>query len=211
MRHYPLIATLFAIAALAGCGSSPKERFYTLSSGVALERSYTKAPYSIAIGPVTVPEVINRPQLVTYLAPNRVKIAEQARWAQPLKSEIPRVIADNLTQLLNGAYVSVYPENPSPDADYQVRVDVQRFDSALGDAVTIEALWTVRPVQGGAPKNGRSVVREPTNGDGYDALVAAHGRALAAVSRDIAEAIRAASASSQLSGPPGHESSPTMH
>jgi len=36
----------------------------------------------------------------------------------------------------------------------------------------------------------QSAVREPTNGDGYDALVVAHSRALTAVSRDIAEAIR---------------------
>ena len=57
------------------------------------------------------------------------------------------------------------------------------------DALTIEALWAVRPSQG-APKNGRSVVREPTSGDGYDVLVSAHSRAPTAVSRDIAEAIR---------------------
>ena len=190
MRHYTLIATMFAIAALAGCGSSPKSRFYTLSSGAILERSDTKIQYSVTVGPVTVPDIIDRPQIVTSIATNQVQIAEQARWAAPLKSEIPRVIAGNLMQLLDGAYVSVYPENVSPYADYQVRVEVQRFDSTLGDAVTIEALWAVRPAQGGAPKNGRSVVREPTGGDGYDALVAAYSRALNAVSRDIAEVIR---------------------
>jgi len=58
--------------------------------------------------------------------------------------------------------------------------------------VTIDALWTVRRASGGEPRTGRSVVHEPTGGDGYDALVAAHGRALATVSRDVAESIRAA-------------------
>ncbi|MGH8679239.1 MAG: PqiC family protein, partial [Burkholderiales bacterium] len=153
--------------ALAGCGSSPKSHFYTLSSGAALERSDAKAQYSVAIGPVTVPEIIDRPQIVTSIAANQVQIAEQARWASPLKSEISRVIADNLMQLLNGAYVYVYPQNISLNADYQVLVEVQRFDSMLGDAVTVEALWAVRPAQDGAAKNGWSVVREPTNGDGY--------------------------------------------
>ncbi|MGH8744841.1 MAG: PqiC family protein [Burkholderiales bacterium] len=197
IRHYMLIAALLVATVLASCGSSPRERFYTLSTGAALEQMDVNAAYSVAVGPVTVPEIINRPQLVTYLTANQVKIAEQARWAEPLKSEIPRVIAGNLTQLLNGAYVSIYPQNASPEADYRVRIDVLRFDSVLGDAVTIEVLWTVRPAKSGAPTNGRSVVREATGGDGYDALVAAHGRALAAVSRDIAEAIRALSALSQ--------------
>ena len=70
-------------------------------------------------------------------------------------------------------------------------VDIQRFDSVLGEAVTIDALWTVRRAAGGATKTGRSSVRETVSGAGFDALVAAHSRALASVSRDIAGAIRA--------------------
>jgi len=181
---------MLAAAALSGCASSPKSHFYTLSSGAALERSNAKAQYSVAIGPVTVPDIVDRPQIVTNIAANQVQIAEQARWAGPLKSQISLVIAANLMQLLDGAYVYVYPQNVSPNSDYQVLVEVQRFDSTLGDAVTVEALWAVRPAQGGAAKNGRSAVREPTNGNSYDALVAAYSRALTAVSRDIAEAIR---------------------
>ena len=189
-RYYVPIAAVLVAAALSGCASSPKSRFYTLSSGAALERSDAQTQYSVAIGPVTVPEIIDRPQIVTHIATNQVQIAEQERWAGPLKSEIPRVIADNLTLLLDGANVYVYPQNVSPNADYQVPVEVQRFDSRLGDAVTVEALWAVRSAQGGVVKNGRSKVREPTNGNNYDALVAAYSRALTAVSRDIADAIR---------------------
>ena len=197
IRHYTLIAAMFAVAALAGCGSSPKSHFYTLSSGAALERSEAKAQYTVAIGPVTVPDIIDCPQIVTRSGPNQMQIAEQERWASPVKSEISRVIADSLMQQLDGAYVYVYPQFVSLNADYQVLVEVQRFDSKLGDAVTVEALWTVRPAQGGVVKNGRSAVREPTNGNGYDALVAAYSRALTAVSRDIAEAIRALGPSSR--------------
>ncbi|MGH8760520.1 MAG: ABC-type transport auxiliary lipoprotein family protein, partial [Burkholderiales bacterium] len=78
-RHYALIATIFAAAALAGCGSVPRERFYTLSTGTALERVVDNAAYSIVVGPVSVPELVNRPQLVTVLSANQVRIAEQAR------------------------------------------------------------------------------------------------------------------------------------
>ena len=60
--------------------------------------------------------------------------------------------------------------------------------------MTIDALWTVRRNSGGEPKAGRSVVREPIGGDGYDGLVAAYSRALAALSREIAEAIRSGNA-----------------
>ena len=189
-----LIAALLAFPVFSGCGSSPKSTFYTLSSGAAPERAPATAPLSVAIAAVTVPDIVDRPQLVVRVAANQVTINEFARWAAPLKDEIPRVIADNLTQLLNGARVATHPQSGNADTDYLLAIGVQRFDSALGDAATVEVLWTVRPPKGGAPKTGRSVVREPVQARDYDALVAAHSRALAAVSRDIAEAIRAAGA-----------------
>jgi uncharacterized lipoprotein YmbA len=186
-----LIAALLAFPVLSGCGSSPKSTFYTLSSGAAPERATATAPLSVAIGPITVPDIVDRPQFVLRAAANQVTINDYVRWAAPLKDEIPRVIADNLTQLLNGARVATHPQSGNADADYLLAIGVQRFDSALGDAATVEVLWMVRPPKGGALKTGRSVVREPVQGKDYDALVAAHSRALAAVSRDIAEAIRA--------------------
>jgi len=38
--------------------------------------------------------------------------------------------------------------------------------------------------------NGRTVAREPVQGKDYDALAAAHSRAVARLSRDIADAVR---------------------
>lgn len=185
-----LAAALLATAALCACGSSPQPRFYTLSSGAPPQQAAGTAPFSVAIGAVTVPEIVDRPQLVTRAAGNQVAINEFARWAEPLKNAIPRAIADNLTQSLNGARVITYPQSGNADTDYLVAIEVRRFDSAPGEAATIELLWSVRPPKSGAPKTGRSVVREPVQGNDNDALVAAHGRALAAVSADIANAIR---------------------
>jgi uncharacterized lipoprotein YmbA len=186
-------ALCLAVGLLAGCGSSPKVTFYTLSAGLAPEgvaAAGAKTEYRVAIGPVTLPDVVDRPQLVLRVGENRVAIAEQHRWAEPLKSEIPRVLAENLAQLLGTRQVSVYPQSTSGDAEYRALVDFQRVESVLGETVTIDALWTVRRTSGGEPRRGRSLVRESIEGDGYDALVAAHSRALAKVSRDLAEAIR---------------------
>jgi uncharacterized lipoprotein YmbA len=184
------MAALLATPVLFGCGSSPKSAFYTLSAGTAPMQASATPPLSVAIGPVTVPHMVDRPQIVLRASMNQITISEFARWSAPLKDEIPRVIADNLTERLRGAYVSTYPQAGSADADYLVTIDVRRFDSALGDAATVEVLWTVRPPKGEV-KAGRSVAREPTRGTDYDALVSAHGRALAAVSNDIADAILA--------------------
>jgi len=188
-RHSDFIAALVLASALAACGS-PTPRYYMLS---APEQPAAKGAYSVAVGPVTVPESVDRPQFVLRTGANEVTIAEQTRWAESPRSEIPRVIAANLAQALGDAYVSAYPQGIGSEADYRVAVDIQRFESAPGDAATVEAQWTVSAAKdkGGAPRSGRSLVREPVRSKDYDALVAAHGRALASISRDIAEAVRA--------------------
>jgi hypothetical protein len=115
---------------------------------------------------------------------------EYERWASPLTSEIARVIAANLGRELGATRVSSYLQTALPNPDVQVLVDVRRFDSVLGEGVTIDVLWGIRRKTGAAVKTGQSLVREPVSGGGVNDLVAAHSRALAQVSRDIASAIR---------------------
>ena len=181
--------------ATAGCSRSPRVTFYTLESGAKAEyaAAATAAP-AVVVGPVTLPEVVDRPQLVVRVATNRVDILEAHRWAEPLKSEIPRLIAEDLGSLLGSSRVLSYLQNTGADADYRVLVDIQRFESSSGEAVTVEAVWSLRRVGGGAPKTGHSLVHEPVAAAGYDPLVAAYGRALLAVSADLAKAIRAEAA-----------------
>ncbi len=178
-----------AVALLAGCSSSPRVTFYTLNIAATNEAS---APplNSVAIGPITLPDLLDRPQLVVRTSTNRVDILETHRWAESPKSEIPRIIAADLGILLKPARVSTYPQNAGLDADYRVLLDIQRFEMTAGEGVGLEALWSVRRSDGGVPKTGRTVVSEPVSAAGYDALVAALSRALAVVSRDLAQALR---------------------
>jgi uncharacterized lipoprotein YmbA len=181
---------LSALLLMTACGTPPQERFFTLTSEPPSPASFnsTSPAFVVVVGPVTVPDVVDRPQLVLRTSPSRVEIAEQARWAAPLKNEIARVVADHLAQLLPGAHTATSAERASGTPDYRVLIDVQRFESTPQEGATVQASWTVRNRDGSA-LNGRSLVSEPA-GAGYDALVAAHSRALAAVSRDIAAAIR---------------------
>jgi len=186
-------AVFLTISLLTGCGSSPRETYYTLSAVGAMNSAApgsVESTYSVAVGPITLPEVVERPQLVLRVGPNEVTLVELHRWAGPLKSEIPRIIAENLAAYLDVKRVAAYPQSAGDNADYRVLVDVQRFDSTLGESVTIDALWTVKRVSDGVMRTGRSSVKESSSGGSYDAVVAAHSRALATISREIAEAIR---------------------
>ncbi|RKP43609.1 PqiC family protein [Trinickia fusca] len=191
MKHALSFLTLIlAAGALGGCGSSPVARFYTLKPDATLTSGESSMPLHVVVNPVTIPDLVDRPQIVTRVAGNRVSLDEFDRWAEPLKSDIARVIAADLGALLGSEHVSVFDTGADVPPVWRVRVDVMRFDSAPGDAVTVEAQWTVWSPKKSAPVTGRSLEHESVQGQGYDALVAAHDRALAAVSRDIESAIR---------------------
>nr|WP_206997253.1 PqiC family protein [Trinickia mobilis] len=181
---------MLAAVVLGGCGSSPIARFYTLKPDATLTSAGDAMPLHVVVSPVTIPDLVDRPQIVTRVAGNQVSLDEFDRWGEPLKGDIARVIAADLGALLGSERVSVFDTGADVPPAWHVRVDVMRFDSMPGDAVTVEAQWTVWPPKKFAPVMGRSLEHEPVRGQSYDALVAAHDRALAAVSRDIASAIR---------------------
>jgi uncharacterized protein len=180
-------ALLAALAAGAGCASTARPSFYTLSAGVPAAAATAPGP-SVLVGRAALPEMVDRPQLVVRADANQVAILEQQRWAEPLREAIPRVVAENLSRLLATAEVSTRDE-VIRDPTCRVSLDVRRFEARAGAAVDIETLWTVACA--GAPRRvGQSRVRQPAAGGGYGALVVAHGRALDAVSRDIGRAVR---------------------
>lgn len=184
-------AYILCAALAVSCGSPPKERFYVLGAADTPPATAAEATYSIVVGPITLPEIADRPQFVLRTGPNRVEVSELNRWAEPLKKAIPRVIAAHLAQQLGTRRVYAYPQTASPEADFHVLVDVQRFESAPEQQqVTLEALWSVRHGAKGDPNPGHSLIRETAGAGDYDALVAAHERALARLSQDIAGAVR---------------------
>ncbi len=189
MRPLAGVVALCGLAALApGCGSSPPSRFYTLSAGAS--PSAAPSTLSVAVGPVTIPAAVDRPQMVVSMGPNQVELDEFNRWAGPLGNNISRVVAVNLVALLGTPHVTLFPEMLSAGADFRVAIEVQRFDSTPGESAVLDAVWIVRRAKDGKSETGRTTVRETLQEKGYDVLVAAHSRGIARLSQDVAAAVR---------------------
>jgi uncharacterized lipoprotein YmbA len=190
MRRITVIAALSAFVALAaGCGSTPPVRFYTLSA--ASPPSAPSSDLSIAVGPVSIPAEVDRPQIVVVLGPNQLRFEEFDRWAAPLQYSITRVVADNLVVMLGTRRVTSSMQALSADADYRAVIEVQSFQSLPGEAAMLDAVWTVRRTKNGKTVTGRTTVREAVQVSGYEALAAGHSRAAARLSEDIAKAVHA--------------------
>ena len=196
MRHSDCTRVLIGVtlACLAGCASAPGESFHTLSATAEATQAAaadSTGALSVSVDRINLPDAVDRPQFVIRVDANRVRILEQQRWAEPLRSAIPRVVAEDIGRLLGSDGVNAYPRDAPAGVAYRIALDVTRFESQVGEGVTVEVNWMVRAPESGASRSGRTLARETIAGPGYATLAAAHSRALATVSADIARAIAA--------------------
>jgi uncharacterized lipoprotein YmbA len=187
-----LLTSALLIVLLGGC-SSPKTTFYTLNADPIQPALAGAKNTRVMVGPVSLPELIDQPQMVVLGSDNQVQVYEYDRWAGSLKSDVGRVIASNIARDLGTSNVWSFAQSTQTMFDYQVLVDVQNLQSKPGDSVLVDVLWTVKPAHAkpkSQPLMGRLLVREKVTGSGVEALVQAQTRAFSKVGQEIAQTIR---------------------
>jgi uncharacterized lipoprotein YmbA len=194
-RSWVVIILSMLWLVLSGCASSPKPRFYLLTS---LETTSSEVKplgeercFSIGLGPIEISDYLDRPQIVTRRASIELTLAEFDRWGEPLKDNLKRVLAKNLSILLCTKAVAMFPWRGGIPFDYRIEMEVLRLDGSLGGNVSLEAWWKV--FSGDGKKmlaSKKSIITEAVGGQDYRSLVEAESRALGTLSREIAEVIK---------------------
>ena len=193
------LVAAFASALLAACAGSPPSHFYTLS-GPAVPATQGPAP-SVVVGPVAIPAMVDRAEIVVSVSENEVWIDEFNRWAAPLAEGIALATTANLGAVLATSRVTLLAQASGGDADYRVIVEVQRFESAPGSYALLDAVYSVRRNVDGRTVTGRTTDRQTPADKSYDALAAAHSRAVTRLAGDIAAAVRELSAAPARAAP----------
>jgi uncharacterized protein len=192
-EYWKLTSLLISFLALTGCtATSQPSKFYLLNSFPSTAPAIGKAPADLAIGigPMTIPEYVDRPQIVTRVSTNELSLAEFHKWAEPLKDNIPQVLADNVAVLLKTDQVVIYPWKRTASIDYQVTIDITRFDAMAPGEAHLIARWYVfgedtRTILD--TKN--SHFTTPIQGPDYAVIVSALNRTLDELSQAIATSI----------------------
>ena len=206
-------ALLALLPALAGCGQSDPSRFYVLTStaseGPSGESPSAREGVAIGVGPVSLPQYLDRPEIATRDSQNKLNLAEFDQWGGRLEDNFARVMAENLAVMLETDRVSIFPWKLNTPVDYQVEVNVKRFEAGPDGKIVLRARWVISGGESGEVLSmsssgfegaGRSDLGKPQFGTkpknseapkiDYDALVGDMSRAVEALSRDIATTIR---------------------
>jgi len=188
---HQIIAAGLCLMLLTGCGVTQPSRYYLLTP---VEESSagtvsTVAP-ALGIGPVTFPAYLDRPQIVLRSGGNQLLYAESHRWAEPLKTAFSHTLSENLSIMLATDRTVIHPWSRSVMPDYQVVVNVTRFDADAGGTVNLSAGWKIiRSSDSKVMNQNKAMYTEAAGSTDYPAIVAAQSRAVEQLSRNIATAI----------------------
>jgi len=203
MKSKPCTAllTILLVAALlsAGCslltpGPQSKTRFFMLNSlsasGKPAEPLASLPQVAVGIGPIRLPEYLDRRDIIVRTSRNEFELAELNQWAEPLGDTFARVLSDNLSILLGSEKVVAFPWRSSIPVDYQVVMQVLQLDGLPGKTVVLRARWQIFSGDGKRLlEYSYSIYEEKVEGQTIDALVTTESRAAESLSREIAAAI----------------------
>lgn len=180
---------------LAGCGTSPPAKFYTLTP-VVVQKPEEKVVHAeknmpVGIGPIEIPEYLDRLEIVTRAEQNQLILSEFNLWGGVLKADINRVLLENISALLAGDGIPIITWKTANSEVHKVPVLISRFDGSLNDGIALRATWAVLEKEGKAFEFFReSNITIPVKGSSYGSVVTAMSEALGELSKEIAAGIK---------------------
>jgi hypothetical protein len=196
-RHVRIDFRILVLLALflGACATKHNSRYYTLTPVPANQERKPDLPGTVpvvlGIGPVTLPDYLDRPQIVLRTSRNELFFSEYSRWAGSLAIDTVRVLEENLDLMLSTDGIAVVSWRRGVPNDYRVAVQISRFDATPEVAVVLKAQWVIYGMDGKRVLLLReSEIRESVPSAGDDSVVKAMGDALAGLSREILQGFR---------------------
>jgi len=185
---FVLACVFFALLTTAGCGTSQKTDFYQLEETSSMSLMGIEKGGIVGVGPINLPEYVNRPQIVTRHSKYHFNVSEFNRWIEPINDSISRLLVINLSNNLNSNRIYWVPRSDRQyPLDLRVAINIGRFDGQLGKEVVLESRWSIFDKDDKPELTRVSIIKEPVKGENYDALVIAMNRALQQLGKEISQ------------------------
>jgi uncharacterized lipoprotein YmbA len=183
----PLLSGLLLVSA---CSTTQKADFYQLGETSNTSLTGIEKGSIIGVGPLQLPEYINRPQIITRTSTHHLNMSEFHRWVEPLNDSITRMLVINLSNNLHSNRIYWIPRQDRQfPLDLRISIDIGRFDGQLGGTVSLEARWSVFDKKDKPILTKVSLIKEPVKDQNYNELVIAMNQALLSLGTEISQAV----------------------
>lgn len=188
LKIFTSILLIFTSILLSSCSiGTTSSRFYSIAP-LAAQALQPRPSLKLGVGPIQLPRLLRRPQLIIRKSPTEIELIEDHQWGGSLREDISNALTDNLAILLGTEQVETYPWKHGFKPNYQVRVNIEQLDGDLGKTVTLKARW--RLLQNSRViKSKRPSIQVPVKGKDYNAYIKAQSEAIYRLSQEIASSI----------------------
>ncbi|MFI3218661.1 MAG: PqiC family protein [Methylococcales bacterium] len=188
LTRYPQSLIILCTGLFTACAATPPTNFYLLESHSppVMATTVIEKKQMIGLGPLTLPAVLDRQQIVTRTENNGIELAEFHQWAAPLKNTVIDVLSKNLEAQQANIIVRGYPWGAYGEMDYRIIIDISRFDSQLGKSANLEANWAIMEEKKHTiVSNGRTNLKQVLNDASYQSAVSAQEKLLSEFSHQL--------------------------
>jgi uncharacterized protein len=147
LRNLTVLAACLMAARCSVLSAQPdRSRFYILTPMPESNAVQTASNprLTLGVGPVEFPDYLRRLPVVTRVEPHRLELSDNKLWAEPLDKNFTDALSENLATLLGSQRIEKYPWPLATKVDYQVEVDVQRFETTGDGQAQLVASWIIR-------------------------------------------------------------------
>jgi uncharacterized lipoprotein YmbA len=188
--HMTYFFLVFALL-LNGCAGNTPMQFYMLNADDPSSDA-SNLPFDkhlvVGLGPIHLPDYLNRPQIVVEVSKNQYNLDEHHRWAERLDQNIGRALARSLAGRLGVEQIVRHPWSQKQHIDYQVGIDILAFHQSADGQSRLQAQWQI--------KNQEQLLRSKqfdcslASTDDPDAIVTAQSACLGRLSMEIVAELR---------------------
>lgn len=182
------LAVLSAVL-LAAC-ASPRPHFYSLRQPDLVSTVDARLGRTVVVGPVSIPALVDRPQLVVHENDYEVSVNELQRWGAPLKDQLMELMAAGLSDRIANRQFMAASSAAIKAPDARLTVDFLRLELSRTSGAQLVAHWVYRSARDGSqPIEGNATAHMLPSSNSFPANVDAMRRAVMAVTNDIADAL----------------------
>jgi len=190
LKYTFLLCLIFLIL---GCAKSSKPvEYYMLDASVGIDNNQTlkgdEGPM-IGLGPIRLPEYLDRFQMVVAVSENKYKLIDGHRWAEKLDQNISLALFKTLPSQLGTDRMIRYPWPQRPGVDFQVKIDILELNVDQDGQSQLVAQWSIKS-KDKTILNKRSTFTAQASTRDIDKMVQAQSECLTKLGQEIVVNLR---------------------
>ena len=191
LLKYTFLSCLTFLIFSCAKSSKPVE-YYMLDASVGIDNNQilkSEEGPMIGLGPIRLPEYLDRFQMVVAVSENKYKLIDGHRWAEKLDQNISLALFKTLPGQLGTDKMIRYPWPQRPGVDFQVKIDILELNIDQDGQSQLVAQWSIKS-KDETILNKRSSFTAQASTTDIDKMVQAQSECLTKLGQEIVSSLK---------------------